>query len=81
MFDSAHKRVTAFLLRKSAILKKARDTPKKFEADFSAMDRPDEEPTGFAKINTGDAENQLERNKRGYQYTIGMEEIEEKKEP
>ena len=57
MFYSAHKGVTAFLLRKSAILKKARATPKESEADFSVMDRPDEcydeEPTGFTKRNTG----------------------------
>ena len=85
MFYSAHKGVTALLLRVSAILKKARATLKKFEADFSVMDRPDEyydeEPTGFAKRNTGDAETQLERNKRGYQDTIEEEDIEEKKEP
>ena len=53
MFYSAHKGVTAFLFGKSAILKKARATPKKFETDFSVKDRPDEcydeEPTGFVK--------------------------------
>ena len=73
MFYSAHKGVTAFLLRKSAILKKARATPKEFEVDFSVMDRPNEYYDEVPIVPQN-------KSSYGYQNTVEMEPIEEKKE-
>ena len=70
--STAHKGVTTFLLRKSAILKKARKDPNKYEAEYSLLDRPDDYYDEMAP--------QKDLNfRRGYHNTIEMDEEEESK--
>ena len=84
MLSTAHKGTTAFLLRKSAVLKKARAVPKKFEADFSVIDRPndyyDEEPIGFIWRDSKKPPTGMKRDAREYKDTVDMKDVEEEKE-
>ena len=70
--STAHKGVTTFLFRKSAILKKARKDPNKYGAEYSLLDRPDDYYDEMAPQKDSNFE-------RGYHNTIEMVEEEESK--